>query len=47
MSVVITWGARMPTVRIGRMAGQYCKPRSSDFETVDGVEIYSFKGKYW
>lgn len=44
MSLVLTWGARIPTVRIGRMAGQFSKPRSSDFETVDGTEVYSFRG---
>jgi 3-deoxy-7-phosphoheptulonate synthase len=38
MSLVLTWGARMPVVRVGRMAGQYAKPRSSDVETVDGVQ---------
>ncbi len=38
MSLVLTWGARMPTLRIGRMAGQYSKPRSADMETVEGGE---------
>lgn len=44
MSLVLTWGAKIPTVRIGRMAGQFSKPRSSDFETIDGEQIYSFRG---
>ena len=44
MSLVLTWGARIPTVRIGRVAGQYGKPRSSPVETVNGEEIKSFKG---
>ena len=44
MSLVLTWGARFPVVRIGRMAGQYAKPRSSDTETKDGIELPSFGG---
>jgi len=48
MSLVIQWVARMPTVRIGRIAGQYSKPRTSatEFVTVDGVqkEVTSFRG---
>ncbi len=44
MSLVLTWGARIPVIRIGRMAGQYAKPRSSDTETVNGVELPSFRG---
>jgi 3-deoxy-D-arabino-heptulosonate 7-phosphate (DAHP) synthase class II len=36
MSLVLTWGARVPTLRIGRLAGQFSKPRSSDTEDVDG-----------
>jgi len=43
-SLVLTYGARMPTVRIGRMAGQFAKPRSSDIETVDGVSLPSYRG---
>jgi 3-deoxy-7-phosphoheptulonate synthase len=46
MSLVLTWGARMPTLRIGRMAGQYSKPRSSDTEVVDGVgTVCSYRGE--
>jgi len=44
MSLVLTWGARMPTLRISRMAGQFSKPRSKDTEVVDGVEMPSFRG---
>jgi 3-deoxy-7-phosphoheptulonate synthase len=44
MSLILTWGARIPTCRIGRVAGQYSKPRSSPTEVVDGKEILSFKG---
>ena len=44
MSLVLTWGARIPVIRVGRMAGQYAKPRSSDTETVDGQKIPSYRG---
>jgi 3-deoxy-7-phosphoheptulonate synthase len=46
MSLVLTWGARMPIVRVGRLAGQYAKPRSSATETVDGVEMFSYRGDH-
>ena len=44
MAVVLTYGASMPVVKIGRMAGQYAKPRSSDDETRDGVTLPSYRG---
>lgn len=44
MSVVLIWGTNKRVVRIGRMAGQYAKPRSSSMEVVDGKEIPSFRG---
>jgi 3-deoxy-7-phosphoheptulonate synthase len=44
MSLVLIWGADKRVVRIGRMAGQYAKPRSSPTEIVDGKEIPSFRG---
>ena len=44
MSLVLTWGARVPTLRVARMAGQFAKPRSKDTEVVDGVEIPAFRG---
>ena len=44
MSLVLTWGARLPVVRVGRLAGQYAKPRSCDTETVDGAELPSYRG---
>ena len=44
MSVVLTYGTGVPTVKIGRIAGQFAKPRSSDTETRDGVELPSFRG---
>ena len=46
MSLVLTWGAQTPVIRIGRMAGQYAKPRSSATEIVDGVEIPSYRGDH-
>lgn len=44
MSLVLVQGARKPVVRIGRFAGQYAKPRSADFEDVDGVRLPSYRG---
>jgi len=44
MSLIIVYGARLPVVRLARMAGQFAKPRSSNYETVNGVQIPSFKG---
>ncbi|MBT5413494.1 MAG: 3-deoxy-7-phosphoheptulonate synthase class II [Rhodospirillaceae bacterium] len=44
MAVVLTFGAACPVVKVGRMAGQFAKPRSSDTETVDGVELPSYRG---
>lgn len=44
MSLVLIWGADKRIVRIGRMAGQYAKPRSSPMETVDGKQVPSFRG---
>ncbi|MDO5671807.1 MAG: 3-deoxy-7-phosphoheptulonate synthase class II [Actinomycetaceae bacterium] len=44
MSVVLTYGAAMPVVKMGRLAGQYAKPRSSDTETREGVTLPSYRG---
>jgi len=44
MSLVILFGMKKPVVRVGRMAGQYAKPRSADLETRDGVSLPSFRG---
>ena len=44
MSVVLSYGARQPVVKIGRIAGQYAKPRSNDTEVVDGKELPVFRG---
>ncbi len=44
MAVVLTYGAKVPVVKIGRMAGQFAKPRSSPVEVVDGVELPAYRG---
>jgi 3-deoxy-7-phosphoheptulonate synthase len=44
MAVVLTYGSGVPTVKIGRIAGQFAKPRSSPTETRDGLELPSFRG---
>lgn len=44
MAVVLTYGASMPVVKIGRIAGQYAKPRSHDTETRGGVTLPSYRG---
>ncbi len=44
MSVVLTYGAALPVVKVGRLAGQYAKPRSSDVEVQNGVELPSYRG---
>jgi len=44
MAVVLTFGASVPVVKMGRMAGQFAKPRSADTETRDGVTLPSYRG---
>jgi len=44
MAVVLTFAAEKPVVKVGRIAGQFAKPRSSPVETVDGVELPSYRG---
>ncbi|MEM9059802.1 MAG: 3-deoxy-7-phosphoheptulonate synthase class II [Pseudomonadota bacterium] len=44
MAVVLTFGARKPVVKVGRMAGQFAKPRSSDLEKQGDVELPSYRG---
>ncbi len=46
MSLVLTWGARMPVIRVGRLAGQYAKPRSKPTEMVNGVEVTTYRGDH-
>lgn len=44
MAVVLTYGARVPVVKVGRMAGQFAKPRSSDTETRGNITLPAFRG---
>ena len=44
MAVVLTYAASVPVVKVGRLAGQYAKPRSSDTETRDGVTLPAYRG---
>ncbi len=44
MAVVLTFGATLPVVKVGRLAGQFAKPRSEDTETIDGVTLPSYRG---
>ena len=44
MSLVLVHGLKKPIVRIGRMAGQYAKPRSADTETRDGITLPAYRG---
>jgi len=44
MAVVLTYGASMPVIKMGRMAGQFAKPRSSDTETREGLELPAYRG---
>ncbi|KAG6889076.1 hypothetical protein C0995_003929 [Termitomyces sp. Mi166 len=45
-SLILVWGARLPIVRIGRIAGQYAKPRSSSYERVGDREVLSFRAYF-
>lgn len=44
MAIVLTWGAKVPVIKVGRMAGQFAKPRSAGTETIGGVELPSYRG---
>ncbi len=44
MSVILTFGAAMPIVKVGRIAGQFAKPRSGETETRDGFTLPSYRG---
>ncbi len=44
MAVVLTFGAQLPVVKVGRIAGQFAKPRSSNFEKLGDVELPSYRG---
>jgi 3-deoxy-7-phosphoheptulonate synthase len=44
MAIVLQFGAAVPVVKVGRLAGQFAKPRSEDMETIDGVSLPSYRG---
>jgi 3-deoxy-7-phosphoheptulonate synthase len=44
MAMVLTWGAKLPVIKVGRMAGQFAKPRSAPTEVVNGQELPSYRG---
>ena len=44
MAMVLTYGAKVPVIKVGRMAGQFAKPRSAPTEVVDGMELPSYRG---
>jgi 3-deoxy-7-phosphoheptulonate synthase len=44
MAVVLTFAGKMPVVKVGRMAGQFAKPRSDNTETINGVSLPSYRG---
>ena len=44
MAVVLTFGSKKPVVKIGRMAGQFAKPRSADYETINDQKLPSYRG---
>jgi 3-deoxy-7-phosphoheptulonate synthase len=44
VSVVLLYGLKKPVIRVGRMGGQYAKPRSTDTETIEGVTLPSYRG---
>src|SRR2546421_2249182 len=44
MAVVLTYGSGVPAIKVGRIAGQFAKPRTSSTETLGGVELPAFRG---
>jgi 3-deoxy-7-phosphoheptulonate synthase len=44
MAVVMTYAAASPIIKVGRVAGQFAKPRSSDDETIDGITLPAYRG---
>ncbi len=44
MAMVLTYGAKVPVIKVGRMAGQFAKPRSTPTEVLEGVELPSYRG---
>jgi 3-deoxy-7-phosphoheptulonate synthase len=45
MAIVLSYSAGVPIVKVGRIAGQFAKPRSADTEVIDGVELPSLRGQ--
>lgn len=43
MAVVMIYGGGIPVVKVGRLAGQFAKPRSADMETIDGISLPSYR----
>jgi len=43
MSIILAYAGEKKVIKIGRIAGQYAKPRSSDIETIGGIEIPSYR----
>ncbi len=44
MAIILTYGSGVPVIKVGRIAGQFAKPRSSPTEIVDGIELAAFRG---
>ena len=44
MAIILVFGGGVPVVKVGRLAGQFAKPRSADTETIDGIELPSYRG---
>jgi len=44
MAVVLTFGSKKPVIKVGRMAGQFAKPRSADFEVINDQKLPSYRG---
>ncbi|MEJ0061771.1 MAG: 3-deoxy-7-phosphoheptulonate synthase class II [Alphaproteobacteria bacterium] len=44
IAIVLTFGGATPVIKVGRVAGQFAKPRSDDFETRDGIKLPSYRG---
>ena len=47
MAVILTFGGKKPIVKVGRTAGQFAKPLSSDLENRDGISLPSYRGGYY
>jgi 3-deoxy-D-arabino-heptulosonate 7-phosphate (DAHP) synthase len=46
MAMVLTYGAKVPVVKVGRMAGQFAKPRSAPTQVKDGVQLPTYRGRH-